>query len=414
MVNIKLKNLATVSILEDGVYRQTTDPKIIYTGEIDGRLLRTILKLNLAILKPLSDTRGSKAQTREIIARLLDKVPGMAKQDLKLFDIDIKALVETLQEKFLSVSINEGAYKIYQIMKKYNKPMRDLFEKVEEAAELDIDNLDESKLQDLVDMMITFNSVVSLRYSTSIYLCLMNAFYAIFTTLTGTTKDADTLVLSVLFSHMQRIIYDTQTDDVLVRYIGDVCCDNPNRFINKDQTINVKSFLRFMGGKKVVASFYPRLSMKRELTEDNMERMYNVSTPPLFICNSLGLEPQLDIFPYIFHLNFSRENRMRVYVKARILEVMKEIKDVGVKSVVASLLASFDEMYDHIVFPNREKVLRIYSSINGPHKRILNPNKFETSTELVDKLKTILISAVRTHHDSIRKQCVDLIDSKSF
>lgn len=403
MFKIQLKKLATVSIYENGVYSQSLRKNPDFSGTIDRALLVTILKLNLALLGPLATPEKPRAYTKEVISTLLKLIPGFTDKSYKVLDIDVTTLVKLLEEKFLSLAINDNVYAIYDLMRTYDDKYTELYEKIDAASELDIDELDDAGLQRVLDTMIEFNSVVLPRYTSSVYLCLITTFYAVFTKLDGNKDGSDMLVLDILFSHLQRIFYDTNTDVILMKYLGDKCYKNPDKFV-KDGEVKEKSFYKFVRhSSSAITATFPRLRLRTPVKSSEMENMYNMKTGLMAIYSSYKLDPQLDIFPYVLHLHIPREDRMKVYVNARLQDVIRQVKDDAIKDALEDIRKSFDQIYDHILFPNRAKSIAMNKSIEQGSTRIFNLNNFSDNPELVTKLKGILSAAFKAHYDNIRK-----------
>lgn len=404
MFKINLKNLDSSSILKDGVYSQVIRRGSVYTGTIDRDLLKVVLKLNIALLTPLTDVSQSKNHTKLIISNLLNRIPGMV-GERRFFGIEIDAVVKYLQKTFLSVTISDNVYQIFSMMRTYDETHQKMFLKIDEITKWDVDTLSDAKLQYLVDKLIKFNSMVLPRYTSSIYLCIITAFYAVFTKLDDSNKKSDTLILNIIFAHLQKILYDTSTDQLLLWYLGDKCCKNKYKFCDENGKFHMGEFYSFIKGKKAFTSAYTRLRLKPWLTKKDMINMYQASVDLSPLYNSDKLDPTLDLFPYIFHLALPRDERMREYARTKLIEAEKKIKERGIKDILKTLIDKFDKFYDHILFPNRTKVIKNQVPGTEDTGKILNPNNFSSNTELTDEIKSLLYKAIQKNAETIRKVC---------
>lgn len=405
MINIQLKNLRSISCLDTNsmTYTQHTLPNAVYTGEIKRDLLKMIIKLNISLLSPAASTvEISKNSMVQIIDKLLSSIVNLVDQKQEFFGVSVGSIVASMKKVIMQLATSDNMHDLYCMMKTYGDNAYDeLFASIDEMAVEDVEKATDARLQEMVDKLIQFNSLVLPRYTSSMFLGIVTVFYIVFMKF-AQDEETENLVFNVLFRHGQRILYDRSTDKLLLRYLGENYFGNKDKFFNEGE-IDVRAFMKFVKGKKVFTDVYPRLAMRTKLSEKNMEPMYHNERGGgvANIYKNAKIDPSLDIFPYIFHIELPPVERMKIYCKIRADLCMKNIKEEGIRRALEELRSSYDEIFDHLIFPNRAKTMEI----NGTKKdgRYFNMNNFTDNAKLMAKLKKLLYDTLKDNSDIIRK-----------
>lgn len=394
MTFISLENVVSCCIKKNGGYTQATMPLKI-TGVVDGAILDSIINMNLYVLRDVLnlqnvDLKIGDCPFVELFSNFIslgsktDIKLNWDEESLKTMLMDLSKRIEVEKIKFLDREIKEWIDFIVPIAMKAidDVDIKDCMEKFKRFG--NCDNLSEtiSKLKnglEIMDYSIVVNSLISINsvhfpnISIVLYLYLLNSLYLIFMDIKVNESNIpkDDLIINTLCSCFQKMIISNEAYEINCKAI---CEKNNIKFISEEK------LLGFFKRSKDLCNIFPILNTKSkhlynvETMERSMHKWEAASMQAkISIYRYLKLEEEITIIPYILSYNCSKPDRVKMFLKTCIGQKLSSM-DHQIKEIVKPLYQRFDELFNHILFPNESSCL---NTVLDNENVMINQNRFD-------------------------------------
>lgn len=392
IVTLKLKRILTYSMLDKTTneYSQAPFPDKIIVGNIEKDVLNMIIDMNLYIVKDLLNLteKHRGVEWNEATLRILFKKLAIMTRacDIKVvdraitdwFDQIIPVILQTLTE----ASIDE-AFQTYQL---YGDMQR--IRTIEGIVKASLDSGDYDML---VNTLIDLNRVIFPNYAIGMLLCVLSELYIVFLDIKSSTNEMekDDIVVHILSSYLQKLMYES---DAYTINLKQYCDENSITIRGNCQDIE-RVVYNHVKSQQCVRSMFPFLNIKNyTISSDKACDVYNLwtcadSSRRYAIYKSLGIHTDFDLLPYILTSTLGKRfDRLRIHIK-----ILLSSKIVGlnadIKSAILPYYAQYDQIFDHIMFPNAGLGTRDVGN------QTINANRFEVGDFSMRSLLKSFISS---------------------
>lgn len=427
LIKLKLENVVTRSRYNKTFNCYDQFSVDLVCGHIRQDVLEKIATLNMVILGPLIEDDSLCAMSvRPIVKNILSHLKGMIPTDASIFGHDFMNFFTIVEDMFVKLCAPETIKEVSEYHCKYSEKDQHLLKRLRIEVKddcgklINMCNISDTKLEELVNIFIQVNQIVFCKYTSGLLLLIMTEFYLIFLDLEDLTDNKEALVINVLLSQFQKILYDSDSDIIILKLL----CDTLQLNVNPEDPTNAyRAIRKFIKTSHTAKSLYPSLVMsdKTPKTDESMmtamENMYNRTHDPkrigdvMKICSEMNIPLSLDLFPYILHYPIPKKLRMKAYVKAKLLHMCS--KDKRFKGLIDD--KSFDQYYEQIYFPNRESVFDMMQSVETADSSIvINLNDFENDSISFQKIVFNLLNRMKKdiNYDQFKQTLLDTMDTK--
>lgn len=331
-------------------YSQAPFPDKCITGSIEKDILDMIINMNLHVVKGLFQSQDKKYigsnWSEDKLRTLFNRLATMTRsKDITVvgravsewFDQIIPVILQTLTESAIEDTLN--MYKKHGDMKR-----------IRVIESIIIASIDKQDYNTLVNVLFDLNRVLFPNYAIGMLLCVVSELYVVFLDMNSVDDgmERDDVVVHILSSYLQKLLYE---DDAYIINLKNYCDEN-NIFVKYDANIEKVVYKRIIS-KKPVLDMFTTLGLKVV----NIERLYNrwMQSKPnerYAIYQNLNILPDFDILPYILTIGINdRFERLRPHIKIQLASRLAMAKP-EIKDAILPYYAKYDEMFNHILFPN--------------------------------------------------------------
>lgn len=238
-----------------------------------------------------------------------------------------------------------------------------------------------------VNNLFAINYTVFPSYSIGMIFCVISELYIVFMNLIDFEKDD--VVVHILGSYLQKLIIDDSGYAMLLQN----CMEQRNKVTSEDtlakelcQNAQIRNSLLILNIKKYNKNPYSEAqitSLYRQWDQTRDEVKHSVS---IHSC----LDQRYDLIPYVFTTRSSRVTRIKLYAQWVIAQRLRLLPD-DVRHELNNFYVQFDNIFDHILFPNRHLYHNYFSSARSTGV-IHNMNGFENGEFSIRKILTKFIT----------------------
>lgn len=391
LVSLSLSKVLTFSALDktNGKYRQDFFPNSVITGVIERDILNKIIDLNLYIVRDLLELEDkhrrdewNETSLRQLFKHLTVitraweiKVIGRVITDW--FDQIMPVIVNTINE----TSIDEA----FELFKRHGDMSR-----ITMIASIVKNSIENENYDTLVNTLMDLNRIIFPNYSIGMLLCVVSELYVVFMKLEEPyEKEKDDLVVHILSSYLQKMLYEN--DGYMINLKDH--CENNNIKYTDTSDIEMRAYNHAKNYKSFREVFSIFIGKKLEMTSDRAERIYNKwndasQNNKYNVYKNVGIKTTFDMIPYILTRQLDRLERNKIYLKNLIGPKLRSL-DKDIKQAIFPYWLRFDDLFDHILFPNR-------SLSTCEHKgELINSNRFELGElSIKSLLQSFLVNGV--------------------
>lgn len=403
MISVKFDNIYTFSkyYVKENKYTQFKNPDKTIEAKIPIDLGRIIIELNLNIISPLvSDHDVNRDAIKKNVDKLYEKLLTYMSSKIpdgetfKGFNV-YNTLAHTKQ-LFIKICCDATILKCCHVFEQYrertNKDLQTIKRILQnQPFENGIAHVKDEYLSRLIRYLMKINGVVYPKYTSGLLPFLMTEAYIMMAEYDeGIAREQ--LMKTALFSHFQKILFDTDVDDAVHEYFKkSMCGSNPFN----DRTL---------------CNMYPTFSLKKK--SFTMTKLYEqTAAKPKELkkfCDTHGIDINLDLIPYVFGSRLPKNEQMYHYLLHRIDIALRQ--NATIAEIVRPELANFKIHFDSILFPKRQQVVDIHNSIKQTpgfnENEIINPNDFniQRGDALMEILSTVVMTMFKSDHGPITEQ----------
>lgn len=417
--NVRLNNLVTCCILENGKYTQEFVDTCV-EGVVKTATLENIVNINLYVLRNLLGAGMSeKIDGRIGDQRLLDLFCNILsietrreircnwdEESIKTMFMTLVSLTDFADIDLMGENVSDWMDSIAPVLMQVlndvdiDRCMLQFVEHsnvdIEELCEGLLDGLRRSDYSCIVDNLVRLNRLPFGSMSVRLCLCMITCCYVTLLDITHNDSniEKDDLVIHVVCSYAQNIIIYDDAYEMSCRHLMKL----NGRSRNGDEYRDVElSLIRHMRKhSKQLGVFMPALSLRtlRPSDMDGFERSmhkWNASNPQTVrsILNQFNMTDEMtNVLPYIFSFGNDRVDRIRRFLRVMGKQRMSAASEMhaNMRKTLEDLFERFDDLFEHIVFPNPNSCIRMPDS-----NVIINQNRFDCGEH---SIKNILYNMI--------------------
>lgn len=389
VVSLSLSKVLTFSALDktNGKYRQAFFPNRVISGTIERDILNKIIDMNLYIVRDLLELEDKhrRDEWNEMSLRQLFKhltvitraweIKVIGRVITDWFDQIMPVIVNTINE----TSIDEafGLFKRHGDMSRINV-----------IASIVKNSIENENYNTLVNTLMDLNRIIFPNYSIGMLLCVVSELYIVFMELEG-SMEKDDLVVHILSSYLQKMLYEN--DGYMINLKDH--CENNNIIYTDTSDIEMRAYNHAKQCKGFREMFSIFTGNKLEMTRDRAERIYNIwnaasQNSKYNVYMNVGVKTTFDMIPFILTRQLDRLERNKIHIKILIAVKLGSLAK-EIKQAVVPFYKRFDDLFDHILFPNRGM------STHEHEGELINANRFELGElSIKSLLQSFLVSGV--------------------
>lgn len=389
MIRLKLNHIFTFSTFGHvtDTYNQHINKTRVVEGTIAESTLMNIIELNTYLLdKLLMGDAETKSRFSKIRDRLLDLFAELLKMtksdDINIFNKPVAEWFERIIPIITDTIDDDHIKETFTIFRRFGDVST-----LHSTAGAIKDALGKKDYSSAVNNLFGINYTIFSSYSIGMIFCVISELYIVFMDLIDFEKDD--LVVHILGSYLQKLIIDDSGYTMLLRN----CMERRNKVTSEDtlarelsQNAQIRNSLLILNIRKYNKTPYTEAQISglyRQWDQTRDEVKHSVSIHS-------SLDQRHDVIPYVFTTRSSRVTRIKLYAKWVIAHRLRLLPE-DVRHELSHFYAQFDNIFDHILFPNRHLYHSYFSSAQSADI-IHNMNGFENGEYSIRKILTKFIT----------------------
>lgn len=374
-------------------------------GSISEDILLKIIDINIDILNRLLGFNTSININRSNQIMDLFVLASKYSQEKKIiiFGYDVNEILEENMPQlsnFLDTHFEQSIDDIIQYspatVKKYNnygEQLKKLYS--------------EKNYNEIIELMFKINDI-TMEFSLHLLLTMLNISYLLFIDLSIPTpeqlillpkeylncvyeNDIETIATKLAYGALQQYIINNNRK---ILYQHQILANLKEKYtiplfiLDSEDADEIESYIYYNICKtsKALKTVYPRLAIKRELPEPTPpDKIYNVwngldANKKSELALSFGFKKgdSFDMLPYILTIRTKYIERIREFSRFAIQTLLSQLDKIDIKHF-GDLVKEYDDIFDYILFPDRENIIKIIDQHKKgePNTIYTNVNAFE-------------------------------------
>lgn len=373
-------------------------------GNIPRNILQKILNINIYVLRNLLQMKlpSDYDHPKEIIDLLMLTIQYSKINNRNLFGYDIQEVITKNMDSISDLLESQFDNGIAEIIRHEPK----LVASYREYGVALTKHMEAGDWSQVLETMFVVNNLAR-EFSLHVFLYMLNIFYIVFIDLTKpSTKDQspsityerqhDVIAIRLMYGAIQQLMVNDDRNLLTMRQemaILERSHNFPQNVRDSEDAHEIESYIykKIVAPSKEVRAVFPYLTIKREV-KPTAECVYTKwealpQNKRSVVARSLGYQmgEEFTLLPYILTRHMRHRERVREFVRYMLPMVIKRYIPKEERKNFADFLGEYDGIYEHILFPNREVIVRLNEQM-GQTKVIKNINAFEDGKYSVDYL----------------------------
>lgn len=401
--------------METDAYKQINYSESPYAeGMIDEDILARLIKLNISLLWKLLDLPNYQNYDVESESLFIfgEMIKHVKINNQKIFGHSLEDFINDNKSSLISFLLE---LKFDSVIEKFKSVKPAAFAQYADFGKQIQASLEGGKYNECVRILLNVNNMCQ-DFAMHMILQIISLSIFLFMRLTRGSNpnnnyetNMDTIAIRRIMMAFQKLIIDQSRDLYYVRDALNVFSRRINIPKQISQSQNVEEieryiFNRIISENKEIKNIYPSLAIKKQDVNQS-ERLDNIyhrwnrvsANTQASILLALGFRVGEDanIFPYILSLDSSYILRRKAFTKYIMHRVIKDHIPKDLKDDVNEFVKNFDEIWDHILLPDRENWVNVNKMTNPNSKTIICCNHFEDGQFSFPKLLKLLFTNPR-------------------
>lgn len=413
LVKLNIGSFFKLCIWDRGNNKYTTawDTNYRAYGTISEDILEKIIDINIDVLaRLLNFTKINKTNRTTQIMDLFKLASKYSQEkDINIFGYNVSDILEENMSQLTNFLDNHFEQSIDDII----KYAPDLVKRLNSDGEKLKSLYENKKYNEIVELLFKINDIC-IEFSLHLLLTMLNISYTIFMQLETPSVDdlleftknginddviyelnIEMIATRQAYGALQQFIISEDRKLLYQRQILDNLKDKyniPNHILESHNADEIELYVynNICKKSKCLKSIYPFLTIKRDL-KIQPEKIYNIwnglsANKKSEIALSFGFKrgDSFDMLPYIMTVGCNHVERIREFSRYAILTLLSHLDKYDLQQF-SDVIKEYDDIFDYVLFPDRNNIIMINEQIHQELKR--KPNELFTNINAFERGK---------------------------